>query len=237
MPLLVADRAFIINLASRADRRQEMQSELDRVGLGGDSAVTFFEAVRPADAGKFPSIGARGCFESHLGVLRAAASAGIERLAIFEDDLDFAPDYAARLPDIVTALEARDWRMFYGGCELARGEADDLRDGPFLRPQISTSVQTTHFVCFRGKETIAAAIALLETFAGRDAGHPEGGPMHVDGAYNWLRRAHPDWLVLVADPPIGVQRSSRSDIAQLRWFDQAPLVRNVVGLLRKLRRR
>lgn len=237
MPLRFADRAFVINLAARTDRRQEMQDELARVGLGDDPAVRFFDAVRPEDPGEFPSLGARGCFESHLGVLRAADAAGIERLAIFEDDLDFTDDYGVRSPAVAAALADRDWRLFYGGCDLVRGEADDMRDGPFLRPHASTGVQTTHFVCFRGRETIATAIRFLETLAGRQAGDPKGGPMHVDGAYNWLRRAHPDWLVLIADPPIGMQRASRSDIAARRWYDEAPLVRDIVGALRKLKRR
>lgn len=237
MPLAFADRAYIVNLRDRTDRRREMEAELARVGLGDDPAVAFFEAVRPVDPGKFPSLGARGCFESQLGVLKRAAGEGVERLVLFEDDVDFCDDYASRAPSVAASLGERDWRLFYGGHEIVAGAQGAVRDGPFLRAPASVGVQTAHFVAFRGRETIATTIAFLEAIAAREPGSPLGGPMHVDGAYNWLRRAHPDWLVLLADPQLGRQRASRSDIAERRWYDRTPVVRDLVGALRRARPR
>ena len=64
------ERIVVINLRERVDRRREMEAELRRAGIGaGDRRLQFFAGIRPADAGLFPSIGARGCFESHLGVI------------------------------------------------------------------------------------------------------------------------------------------------------------------------
>ena len=59
---------FVINLPYRTDRRSEMQRELSRIGWNAQ----FFPAIRPASAGSFSSIGAHGCFLSHLAVLKAA---------------------------------------------------------------------------------------------------------------------------------------------------------------------
>lgn len=59
--------------------------------------------------------------------------------------------------------------------------------------------------------------------------------MQIDGAYRLFRRAHPEFRTLIANPELGFQRASRSDNTP-RWFDRVPIVRNVVGKLRRLRR-
>jgi hypothetical protein len=97
-------------------------------------------------------------------------------------------------------------------------------------------VQTTHFVCFNG-DAIAAARRYLEDMLSRPAGAAEGGPMHVDGAYNWFRKDNPQFVAYAAFPPLAGQRSSRSDVAGQRWFDRAPGVREAAQLARRLLRR
>ena len=82
------DRIRIINLASRKDRRREMERELDRVGLKNDLRVSYFAAIRPSDAGTFTSIGARGAYESQKQILREAAGAN-QSVLILEDDCEF----------------------------------------------------------------------------------------------------------------------------------------------------
>ncbi|HAX77040.1 MAG TPA: LPS biosynthesis glycosyltransferase, partial [Cyanobacteria bacterium UBA11372] len=47
----------------------------------------MFPAIRPDDAGDFPSIGARGCFESHLAILKQALADRLSNVLIVEDDL------------------------------------------------------------------------------------------------------------------------------------------------------
>src|SRR5690606_31802208 len=85
---------YVINLAYRADRRLEMSAELARLGLSfDDPKVTLFAAVRPEDAGEFPSVGARGCFMSHLGILHSALALGLRSILILEDDADFTADF------------------------------------------------------------------------------------------------------------------------------------------------
>src|SRR5262249_35421747 len=102
---------FIINLEHRTDRRAAMQRELSRVDWPGE----FFPAIRTPSAGGFPSVGARGCFLSHLEVLRKARALGVRRLVILEDDLNFAPDLAARWTSAISELEGLKWSIFYPG--------------------------------------------------------------------------------------------------------------------------
>ena len=78
---------YVINLEDRTDRRAEMEQQLRRVGW----QAAFVPAIRPADAADFPSVGARGCFLSHLATLNRPAGGHV---LLMEDDLDFVPDFA-----------------------------------------------------------------------------------------------------------------------------------------------
>jgi hypothetical protein len=235
------DRIYVLNLPERADRRREIEVQLRRVGLSLATApVRLFRAVRPPDAGSFPSIGARGCFMSHLGMLREAVDDGLGSVLILEDDVDFSPDAERRLPAVLAALAHEDWAVFYGGCELPEGvpatlaalaaPEEVLRELP-----AAVGARTTHFIALRGA-AIALAARFLESVAARPPGDPAGGPMHVDGAYTWFRRTHPALRTWVALPALGHQRQSRTDIHPLRWYDRWPLVRDLAQLARRVRR-
>lgn len=233
MLLGFADRIFVINLPERADRRREVRAQFTGAGWDPDDPeISYFDAVKPDSLGEFPSIGAHGCFMSHLGILQQASDHGLNAIAIFEDDLDFAGDFAERLGDVEAALANTDWKIFYGGYEAP---TPPPAKGPVTPAGPEVTLRTTHFICLRG-EAIPLARDYLTAMAGRPAGSAEGGPMHVDGAYQWFRRAYPQFECYMATPPLGVQRSSKSDIAPLRWFDKTPLIKDAVGALRKLKR-
>lgn len=225
-------RIYIINLPERTDRRQEMEAQLSSVGLGKTSSpVQFFQAIRPVDAGEFPTIGTRGCFLSHLGVLKDAMQHGFARILILEDDLNFSTDFKDRIQGVVDVLSEKPWGMFYGGYSSLPVGSDEY--GLVCIPS-SQGVQTSHFI---GVNTSAlpALTAYLEKMLQRPGGDPLGGPMHVDGAYSWFRKEHPDVLTLAVVPELGYQRSSRTDIHDLQWHDRLPLVKDGVALLRRVR--
>jgi hypothetical protein len=231
------DRIYVLNLPERADRRREVEVQLRRFGLSLDAEpVRLFRAVRPTEAGPFPSVGSRGCFMSHLGMLREAVRDGLGTVLILEDDLDFAPDAEGRLSAVMAALQAHDWSLFYGGYELPEGDACEPPDPSGLRElPAATPVRTTHFVAMRGA-AIAEAALFLEAVASRPPGDPAGGPMHVDGAYTSFRRDHPTIRTWMAVPALGYQRRSRTDIHPLRWYDRWPLVRELAQWARRARR-
>jgi hypothetical protein len=225
-------RSYVINLPVRSDRRSEMAAELAGIGKSfSDRDVALFPATRPADAGSFESIGAHGCFLSHLGALADAETRGEEAIALLEDDVAFASDFRARAPVIFEELRKKEWGVFYGG---HRG-LSLLRSGLCPLPP-AVPVLTAHFIAFRGP-AIGAARRYLEEMLARPAGDARGGPMHVDGAYGWFRKDHPQFETYVAAPPLADQRSSRSDIASLKWFDRAPGVREAAQLARRFFKR
>lgn len=222
-------RIEIINLETRTDRRRQVAKELERLGIDSkDPAVRFFPAMRPADADNFPSIGARGCFLSHLAVLEQAEREQHEAVFILEDDVRFAAP--ERIAQALEGLRAVDWDIFYGGYD----PLDLTGEGLIKIVAPDMPIRTTHCLAFRAR-AIRAAVPYLKAILERPAGSPEGGPMHVDGAYSWFRRAHPHLLTVVADPQIATQRPSRTDIHALGLLDRLPIVRTLFGLARRLR--
>jgi glycosyl transferase family 25 len=224
------DRVYVINLPERTDRQRDITRELQQVGLPLEAnRVEIFPAMRPREAGGFSNIGAHGCFLSHYGVINAARTAGARNVLIVEDDLAIAPHFRAFAPVLVERLQASDWGFIYlGHTEGPEGNGP----GRLVRIPHDRGLQTTHFVAINGL-LFDRLLAFLEQMLQRPAGHPDGGPMPVDGAYSTFRKQNPDVQTLIAVPNLGVQRSSRSDIADPKWFDRVPLLRGMVAGARR----
>lgn len=218
---------FVINLAHRSDRRAEMEAELARVGW---SHSEFFPAIRPQQPDGFESTGARGCFLSHLEVLRTAQTRSLDRVIILEDDLNFATYFVERWPLIVSELAQKEWSIFYAG-HILSGLNESIA---YVEP--STEVRCSHFMIVNA-EAVDFLVRGLETILSRPAGHPLGGPMHIDGAYSTLRRQNPDLKTLAVCPVLGSQRASRTDIANPRWFDKVRVLDPVLRAARRWRER
>jgi hypothetical protein len=233
-PFHYFDKVFIINLPSRTDRLREMDAQLRIIGLGLDAPmIELFPALRPSVRGEFDSVGARGCFMSHMSVLKKAAEMVYERILILEDDVNFVPDFMNRLSLSVESLSNQHWNIFYGGYRL--DDDSDLLPGiPDVAPD--RDVKLTHFIAFQSP-AIRTAAGHLETLVSRPGGDPRGGPMHVDGAYFWFRRMHPHFTTRVAVPQLGYQRASRTDIHALRWFDRLTGARQLTAAVRALKNR
>jgi glycosyl transferase family 25 len=215
---------FVINLKSRSDRRAEMEKQLSRVGW----QAKVFAAVQPKVADGFPSIGARGCYLSHLAVLRLGLSQE-SHVLIMEDDLDFVEGFSAEWPRIFASLQQRNWSLFYPAHRLT-----EMPNGlSTLDPHLG--VMCAHFLLVN-RNAVHQVVDGLEMILSRAPGHPDGGPMHVDGAYSTIRAQRPDLDTYVYNPSLGYQRSSLSDIAPRRIFDRIPLLRPAVSVFRKIKR-
>lgn len=207
-------RIIVVNLPERNDRRREMEQQLRAVGADpNDPRIRFFAAARPREVGDWPSIGARGCFQSHLEILRAAAADGLESILILEDDCDFTPRPTAMRAALVEQLADREWDL----CYLGHPEAlDDAAPGTWVahdRP-----FQQSHCYAVHGR-ALPRLVEFLEAVTKRPAGHPDGGPQHYDGALNMFRMQNADVVTLLAAPSLAHQRSSRSDIFE-HWYDR-----------------
>jgi hypothetical protein len=222
-------RIYIVNLPSRSDRRQAILSDLANAGIvAEDPRLRIFPGVRPADAGEFPSLGARGCYMSHLSVLQEALANGLENVLILEDDLALEP--AARLPQpqLVAMLREGDWDFAYPGHVEGSGDLTAAQPAWHITDQ---PLVCAHFLGLN-RRVLPTLVDYLETCLERPAGHPDGGPMHVDGAYTMFRQRNPKVVTLICMPSLGGQRSSRSDIYFNRWFDRLPVFREAVGVVR-----
>jgi glycosyl transferase family 25 len=223
------ERIVVINLPERLDRRREMEAELRRAGIGaGDARLRFFAGIRPVDAGLFPSVGARGCFESHLGVIHEALRDRLGNVLVLEDDLLLHPAACVGQPALVERLAQGQWDFAYPGHMLPLEQAGDRARWQETRSPLVCA----HFYGLH-RRVLADLRDYLEDCRRRPPGHPDGGPMHVDGAYSMFRERNPAVITLVAAPSLGGQRSSRSDITANRWFDRQPGVRLLAGLARK----
>lgn len=217
------DSIRIVNLASRTDRRRQMERELAGLGLRIGGKVSFFPAIRCDDAGPFLRVGSNGAYRSHLAILREARDAG-QSVLILQDDCQFLP-------------EARDWPLpvgtdiFYGGYEAS--DPDDLHGSEIIG---------AHFMGFSAA-AVRLAVPWLEALldpafppdpqaAAKPGFDPRIRPP-IDGALVWFRRAHPELRTEFA--MLSIQRSSRTDIGDARFFDRIPVLNRIAGWARDLR--
>ena len=209
------DRICIINLPHRADRRRAVTQELRRLGVAVDGdRVRFFAGVRPDAAEGFPSIGARGCYLSHLAVLAQARADGVRRLLVLEDDVMFHPE-AGQASALATPLHGDDWDLAYPG-HVQPALAGELR---WVRSDAPLVCAHSYAVHGRALDTL---VTYLQACLARAPGDPQGGPMHFDGALTMLRRQQPALVTWLASRSLVSQRSSRSDIIGPSWLDRWP---------------
>ena len=216
------ERIYIINLPERVDRLREVFDELARAGVStNDARLRVFAGIRPPDAGIFPSRGAHGCHMSHLSIIREAIRDKLESVLIIEDDVALSPECLKEQPDLVQRLNQGNWDFAYPG---------------HMQQLALNTEQTQHWidsnmplVCAHFYGLNRRVLPALEDYLSRcllrPAGHPDGGPMHIDGAYSMFRSRNGAVLTLLAVPSLAGQRSSRSDIYPNKWFDRMPLIR------------
>jgi hypothetical protein len=223
-------RTRIINLPARLDRRRETRQEFARCALPLDPpGVDFFEAIGPVEAAGFPSPGVRGCFLSHLAVVEEARDAGQGHLLVLEDDIAFSREVASVGEVAVEALGRRDWDLAFFGHALPQAP------GPLAWHPAPAPMTLAHFYAVHAR-TLAPLAAFLRKVLRTPPGHPDGGPMHYDGALNTFRRQHPAVVALALSRSLGYQRPSRTDLHQVSSLDRHGLLAPVASLLRGLKR-
>lgn len=243
------DQIYVINLESRQDRLQEMREEFNKIGIDFcHSKIQIFKAIKPETFEDWPTKGTKGCFLSHLGVLKDAKENAFERILILEDDASFTQYFNILMDETIHQLKDTNtknpaWGIFYGGYRVS----DDVQKiitetyqlnksykSNLFKPEPKHEIFCLHFVAVT-KPVIAQLVDYLEIMINKPMGDPTGGRMHVDGAYNWFRKEHPDVVTLMAYPQLAKQRSSRTDIHELKWFDLLPFFKSGANAARKIK--
>ena len=225
------DRARIINIASRKDRRLETEEEFARNGFHiDDEKVGFFKAVTPTEGEGFPSVGVRGCFLSHLGVLEEAMRLDLKNILILEDDIQFSRRISQYGKQAIESLEGMDWDIIYFGHPV---ETDSSMPSWKV---VDQPIHLAHFYAVNGKCFGTLRDFLLQILE-RPPGHPDGGPMHYDAALNTLIHQNNAIRAYYFTANLGYQRPSRTDLHELSFFDRVSVLRPVIGMLRKLKAR
>jgi glycosyl transferase family 25 len=224
------DQVKIINMASRTDRRMETEAEFARYQFPiNTDSVSFFDAITPDTPLNFPSRGARGCFLSHLTILTAAAGEKLNKLFILEDDIQFSKHVDIDGKQAAHALETLDWDIAYFG-HMLKSSATKPHWKAVTEPMLLSH-------CYAVNCTAIKRLALfLEEMKARPAGHPQGGPMHYDGALNTFLAQNKDIKAYYYSQNLGYQRSSKTDIHQSSIIDNHPLMKPFAGTYRAIKR-
>ena len=227
------DLIRVINLPDRTDRFREVTRQLQALGLEWvPGRVEIYAAQRPAELAGFPSLGAHGCFMSHLNVLRDALARGVESVLVLEDDCEVPTKYNAAIGDVALGLRNRNWQFVHLG-HIAPIAGPQFGEQPALI-EFRGHLQNLHMYGVH-RSALPPLVEYLEGCLVRPPGDPVGGPMHVDGALTMFRAAHSEFTTLIAQPSMADQRSSRSDIT-FGAFESVVGVKQAMSMARKLKR-
>lgn len=229
------DSVFLVNLPERTDRLSSARQEFGRIGWElRDDYV--FAARRFTEAKGFPNAGYRGCFHSHLDCLREAREAGSRNVLVFEDDIALSSALPRLTPSLIERLDRDDWALAYFGHEESGeiGQAGPETDKVALVPH-EGYVKQTHFYAANSSH-FDRLIAHFETIATGERSDLGLVPMSPDGAFQVYRQMNPDALTLIADPKLGWQGSSRSDIMP-RSIDKIPALAPILSTMRMVKQR
>lgn len=250
------ERTYIINLPERADRRQEIQAELKLIGADlVPGKVEFFQAIKPTDYGVFPSREVLGCFLSHLHILRIAKAEKLENILIIEDDLAISKRIQKVTQSLPDFLQNTDWDILFLGFLPRYGlrfqdyyqEHSDHRDNHYTSKNFSAQIthqplRGTHFYAVNQKVYVPL-INYLEELLDQRFNHASaisiGSFENLDGAYLdtayfLFNQAHKQARIFIVCPPLGWQRSSRSDINPSR-FDRLEHLSFLLNIYRSIK--
>lgn len=224
------DRTRIINLAARNDRREETELEFKRFGFPiNTDKVSFFKAISPDEPAGFPNTGARGCFLSHMEIIREAKESELNNLLILEDDILFSKKVLEYGSIAVEKLTSLDWDIVYFGHTL-ESDSDFVGWKRLDRPMLKTH-------CYAINESIFDELTrFLQKVLQRPPGHRDGGPMHYDGALNTFRKQNPSIKSYYYSKNLGYQRPSVTDVHSLSFLDEKALFKSGMTLFRQLKR-
>jgi glycosyl transferase family 25 len=224
--------ALVINLPERTDRLHAMNAEFKAAGWDDFRVVP---GIKFDDAAGFKSTAWRGCFHAHFACLKIAHAENLDSVLIFEDDIVLTRAFPNLMPSIIGAVRELPWDYLYFGHE----ETGDIPRASRTAERVTFEKPTKefvggHFYAVR-KRILPRLIAHFERLANGQPGDHDFGPMLPDGAHNTFRRHNRDVQTFIANPKLGWQSSSRSDITP-RAIDSIQPLRPLISVARRIKR-
>lgn len=220
----------IINLPSRKDRRQETESEFKRYDFPINvEKVTFFNALSTQTSDGFPNAGVKGCFLSHMKIIENAKKLNLNNILIMEDDICFSKNILQYSSTAIEELKKIDWDIAYFGHNI-QNSSDEISWKEVKHPML-----LAHFYAVNGK-TLPLFYDFLQKILSRPPGHPDGGPMHYDGAINTFLSQNANLKAYFFSKNLGYQRPSRTDLHKTTIFDKNFILKIFILYFRKIKR-
>ncbi len=187
------ERVFYINLDHRTDRRSEIESELETMGLL--SISERFPAIR------HETIGGVGCGRSHIEVLKLAKERGYSQILVLEDDFMLTVDR-----DVLEKNLTQIADLNFDVCLLSYNLQNSGESGyTFLKKVVEAQTTSGYIVKCHYYD------ALIQVFSDAVIGFEQTN-------YHWIYAIDVAWKVLQArdtwycfSPRLGKQRPSYSD--------------------------
>jgi GR25 family glycosyltransferase involved in LPS biosynthesis len=116
---------FCLNLKRRPDRKLKAWSAFRKNGLNVERLCAY-DAAGVTKSKGWINPGHRACALGHRKAWQKAHRLGAKGVIVFEDDVVFAPDFAARWAHLELPL---DWQIFYLGCLFGDPGPELAQDG------------------------------------------------------------------------------------------------------------
>ena len=187
------DRVLYINLDHRTDRRTEIESELEIMGLA--SISERFPAIR------HETIGGVGCGRSHIEVMKLAKERGYSQILVLEDDFMLTVDQETLEENLAQITD-----LNFDVCLLSYNLQNSRESVyPFMKRVLEAQTTSGYIVKIHYYDT------LIQVFSDAVVGFEQTN-------YHWIYAIDVAWKVLQArdtwycfSPRLGKQRPSYSD--------------------------
>lgn len=110
-----ADKTYLINLRRRPDRLKLAKRQFEKAGIRDYTVFPAFDAKTMGVRGVVEeNQGIIGCYLSHYFIMQEALINGYKRIAVFEDDVQFVPDFDAQYTNAIPQVP-ESWQFLYLG--------------------------------------------------------------------------------------------------------------------------
>ena len=194
------DRIYVINLPVCTDRLKSIRRELIRAGMPfKPGKVELFSAIKPDDPAGFIHASWRGCFLSHLNVLKLAKKEKLSNVLVMEDDLLIYRKFFRNQDLIVEYLNKYKWGFVYF--------AHSVKFHQNSYPKLIELSQDVCWTTFYGVNSTIfdRLIYFLEEYVEKIKANPPSINLGLDSVYSLFRRENKDIITLIATPALGTQ--------------------------------